>query len=254
MPARRFFVRDRRAAGEVVAIEGGDAHKIAHVLRLRSGDRIEVVDSAAQLFSATLEIDGERVGARLDAVVDTPPASATRIDVAQGIPKGSKMDYVVEKLCELGVHSVFPLQSERSIASAGAAAKLDRWRRLAKSASAQCGRRDIMNVSEPLAMRDLYERMAEYDLVLFPWEAAAPEPLGQHLPALVAGANRILVVVGPEGGFSHAEAEAARAAGAELVSLGRTILRTETAALVTVAILGYELDRRVQVPKDYSDT
>lgn len=254
MPARRFFVRDRRAAGEVVAIEGGDAHKIARVLRLRTGDRIEIVDSAAQLFSATLEIEGDRVGALLETLIEAAPLPQVRIDVAQGIPKGSKMDYVVEKLCELGVHALFPLQSERGVANDVGIAKLERWRRLAQSASAQCGRRDIMNVSEPLSVRDLYARMAEYDLVLFPWEAAVPEPLGLRLPALLAGASRILVVIGPEGGFSHAEAEAARAAGAELVSLGRTILRTETAALVAVAILGYEAERRVQVKKDYSDT
>jgi 16S rRNA (uracil1498-N3)-methyltransferase len=254
MPARRFFVRDRRAAGESIAIEGSDVHKIAHVLRLRTGDRIEIVDSAAQLFFATVEINGELVSARLDTLIESTPQPHARIDVAQGIPKGAKMDYVVEKLGELGVHRLFPLQTERTVAGGAGAAKVDRWRRLAHSASAQSGRRDVMQVSEPFGMRDLYERIGEYDLVLFPWEAAAPEPLGGRLPALLAGASRVLVVIGPEGGFSHAEAEAARAAGAELVSLGHTILRTETAALVTVAILGYELDRKVQVQKDSSDT
>lgn len=242
MPARRFFVRDRRSPGELVAIEGGDAHKIAHVLRLRSGDRIEIVDSAAQLFSATLEVDGEGVRARLETLTDDTSAPRARIDVAQGIPKGAKMDYVVEKLGELGVRSLFPLQSERGVANDVSASKLERWRRLAQTASAQCGRRDVMHVSDPVGMRELYTRMAEYDVVLFPWEALEPEPLRRRLPALLAGADRILVVIGPEGGFSHAEAEAARAAGAHVISLGRTILRTETAALAAVAIIGYELE------------
>ena len=242
MPARRFFVRDRHAAGETVAVEGGDAHKIVHVLRLRTGESIEVVDSAAQLFAASVQIDGDRVHAHLETLIASAPDEPAIIDVAQGIPKGAKMDYVVEKLGELGVHRLYPLMSERTIADAGTA-KLHRWRRLAQAASTQSGRRDVLAVEEPLSIRDLYERMSEYDLVLFPWEAAVPEPPGRRLPSLVIGARRILVAIGPEGGFSHAEAEGARAAGAQLLSLGPRILRTETAALVTVALLWYELGR-----------
>jgi 16S rRNA (uracil1498-N3)-methyltransferase len=102
-------------------------------------------------------------------------------------------------------------------------------------------------------MPSLCARMGEYDLVLFPWEAAVPEPLGTRLPSLLAGVQRMLVVIGPEGGFSHAEAEIGRAAGAELVSLGPRILRTETAALVAVSIVWYETERRVEGQKNRSD-
>jgi 16S rRNA (uracil1498-N3)-methyltransferase len=253
VPARRFFVRDRHAAGETVAVEGGDAHKIVNVLRLRSGETIELVDSAAQLFSARVQIDGDRVQAHLELLIASAPEEPAIIDVAQGIPKGAKMDYVVEKLGELGVHRVIPLFSERTIADAGSS-KIERWRRLAQAASAQSGRRDVLEVEEPLSIRDLYARMGEYDLVLFPWEAVVPEPPARRLPGLLAGARRILVTIGPEGGFSHAEAEAARASGAQLLSLGPRILRTETAALVAVALLWYELGRQLEVRSDHSDT
>jgi 16S rRNA (uracil1498-N3)-methyltransferase len=242
VPARRFYVRHRHAAAQTVTIEGGDAHKIVHVLRLRTGDSIEVVDSAAQLFAASLQIEDERVRARLETLLASAPEEPAVIDVAQGIPKGAKMDYVVEKLGELGVHRLYPLVSERTIADAGTA-KVHRWQRLAQAASTQSGRRDVLAVEEPVSIRELYERMDEYDLVLFPWEAVVPEPPARRLPGLVAGARRILVVIGPEGGFSHAEAEAARAAGAQLLSLGPRILRTETAALVAVSLLWYELGR-----------
>jgi 16S rRNA (uracil1498-N3)-methyltransferase len=210
---------------------------------LRTGDTIEVIDSAAQLFTAGVQIEGDRVTAHLESLDAQAPESAARIDVAQGIPKGSKMDYVVEKLGELGVHALLPLQSERTVSGDAGAPKLERWRRLAQQASAQSGRRDVLAVEQPIGMRMLYERMSDYDLVLFPWEAAIPEPLAARLPALLHDARRILVAIGPEGGFSHAEAEAARAAGAELVSLGPRILRTETAALVAVAVIWYELHR-----------
>jgi 16S rRNA (uracil1498-N3)-methyltransferase len=240
MPARRFFVRDAHRAGEVVAIYGSDAHKIVNVLRLRDGDVIEVVDSHGSVFAATLESKAGELQARLGEPRSAPSPRVV-IDVAQGIPKGQKMDFVVEKLGELGVRVLIPLRSERTIVADVGSAKLERWRRLAHSAAQQSGRTDLLAVTEPLPFAQLCLQFPEYDAVIFPWELAEPQPLREALPAIVADATRILVVVGPEGGFSHAEAESAKAAGAHLVSLGSRILRTETAALAAVAILGYEL-------------
>ncbi|HUA07895.1 MAG TPA: 16S rRNA (uracil(1498)-N(3))-methyltransferase [Candidatus Acidoferrales bacterium] len=240
MPARRFFVTDVHREGERVAIDGSDAHKIVNVLRLRSGDEIEIVDSAGSLFTATLESDGAAVHAVLRELRAALAPARLAIDVAQGIPKGQKMDFVVEKLGELGVRALLPLESERSVARGVGSAKLERWRRLARAASQQSGRGDVLAVQEPTTLQRLSASFGEYDVVLLPWEVAAPRPLRERLPALAAGARRVLVIVGPEGGFSHAEAEAARAAGAHLISLGPRILRTETAALAVVAILSYQ--------------
>ena len=243
MPARRFFVRDAHHAGEVVAVHGSDAHKIVNVLRLRDGDVIEVVDSAGALFSATLETKDGALHARLgEAHAAAVVTARVAIDVAQGIPKGQKMDFVVEKLGELGVRTLVPLQSERTIVQDLGSTKLERWRRLARSSAQQSGRTDLLAVTEPLPFAQLCLQFSEYDAVLFPWEAAEPQTLRKRLPHLISGAHRILVVVGPEGGFSHDEAESAQAAGAHLLSLGSRILRTETAALAVVAILNYELE------------
>ncbi len=241
MPARRFFVRDAHHAGEVVAIHGSDAHKIVNVLRLRNGDVIEVVDSRGTIFGATLESKDGALHARLTQARDASPGPGVLIDVAQGIPKGQKMDFVVEKLGELGVRALLPLRSERTIVTDVGPAKLERWRRLARSAAQQSGRPDLLTVTEPLRFAQLSLQFSEYDAVIVPWEIAEPEPLRAVLPKIVRGARTILVVIGPEGGFSHAEAESAQAAGAHLVSLGSRILRTETAALAVVAILAYEL-------------
>lgn len=149
------------------------------------------------------------------------------------------MDFVVEKLTELGAASIIPLQSERTIVSDVSPNKLERWRRLAKSAAQQCGRNDIPQIEDPLALRDLLARFSDYDLVLLPWELAEGAPLRETLPTLLSEMQRVLVLIGPEGGFSHAEAEAARSAGAQLVSLGSRILRTETAGLVALAVIAY---------------
>jgi 16S rRNA (uracil1498-N3)-methyltransferase len=241
MPARRFFVRDAHSAGEVLAIHGSDAHKIVNVLRLRDGDVIEVVDSAGVIFSATLETKDGELHARLGDAQAAAVTARVAIDVAQGIPKGQKMDFVVEKLGELGVRRLIPLQSERTIVQDLGAAKLERWRRLARNSAQQSGRTDLLAVADPLPFAQLCLRFSEYDAVLFPWELAEHQPLRERLPALISAAKTILVVVGPEGGFSHSEAESAQAAGAHLLSLGSRILRTETAALAVVAVLEYQL-------------
>ncbi|MDE2481208.1 MAG: 16S rRNA (uracil(1498)-N(3))-methyltransferase [bacterium] len=243
MGARRFFVENAHALGDLVPIVGSDAHKIVHVLRLRDGDSIELVDSSAHAFDAKLEIAGERVGARLERVREAAPRDGVVVDVAQGVPKGQKMDFVVEKLTELGVAEILPLVSERTVVRDVGDAKLERWRRLARGAAQQSGRSDIPAVAEPIAFDELLARMGSYDLVLLPWEVAEPENLRERLARLLAEASRVLVVIGPEGGFSHAEAERAQAAGAQLVSLGSRILRSETAGLVTLVLVRHHTSK-----------
>jgi 16S rRNA (uracil1498-N3)-methyltransferase len=239
MPARRFFVPDAHRIGDAVEIDAADARKIVTVLRLRDGDAIEVIDSTATLYDASIGIDGSRVTATLERERSRAHESAVCIDVAQAIPKGQKMDFVVEKLTELGARAILPLISERTLARAPGDAKLDRWRRLARTAAQQCGRASIPAVAEPLDFAALLERFPAYDAVLFPWELADGADAREALPRAIAGAGTILVVIGPEGGFSHEEAAAAQAAGAIELSLGSRILRTETAGLALLAILGF---------------
>lgn len=215
------------------------------MLRARDGDKIEVIDSAAQRFSARLQLGGKSVTAQLLNVLEEARTDLPEITVAQGMPKGQKMDFVVEKLTELGVSSILPLRSERTIVSEVGANKIERWRRLAKTAAQQCGRAVIPQIGDPVSLSELLATAADYDLVLLPWELAQAVPLRERLPALLQAARRILLIVGPEGGFSHAEAAAAQAAGAHCISLGTRILRTETAALVAVAIVAYVSENRV---------
>jgi 16S rRNA (uracil1498-N3)-methyltransferase len=235
----RFFIEGRHETGDAVTLSGSDAHKITGVLRMRNGDAIEVIDSAAQRFAATIAIDGRAVHATLGQRVEPDTEAKASITVAQGVPKGQKMDFVVEKLTELGASEIIPLQSERTVVTDVSANKVERWRRLAKTAAQQCGRDTVPRIRDPQKLADLCENFSDYDVVLFPWELADRAPLRERLPALLGDAKRILVVIGPEGGFSHAEAEKAQQAGAQLISLGSRILRTETAALAVVSILNY---------------
>lgn len=239
MGARRFFVGKVHASGDETDIVGSDAHKIRDVLRLQSGDSIEVIDSAAHAFAATLEIKRDRVRAQLVAPLQAVPSARIQVDVAQGLPKGQKLDFIVEKLTELGVASLLPFQSERAIVRDLSTLKLERLRRLARTAAQQSGRLDVPRISSSLIFDELLTHFSEYDRVLFAWEVAQNQRLCDVLPDVLAGANRLLLVIGPEGGFSHSEAEAAAAAGGHLISLGPRILRCETAALVLLALVNY---------------
>lgn len=239
MSRRRFFVSGIHHANELVPIDAADAHHAAHVLRLRAGDTVEVIDSGAHRFVAELRGEGSALSARLVAAVERSTASTLRVDLAQALPKRTKMDTIVEKVTELGANAVLPFHSARTIPAAPSDARVERWRRIARSAAEQCGRADVPNVAALGSFHDVVQRFSGYDTVVFAWENADREPLRVRLPTLLEGAQRVLLVVGPEGGFSHEEADAARKRGAHVVSLGERILRTETAAPALLSIVNY---------------
>ena len=166
------------------------------------------------------------------------PAATLQIDVAQAVPKGQRMEFVVEKGTELGVEAFLPFVCERSVRREVGAEKLSRWRRIARTAAAQCGRKTIPQILDPLDFDGLLARFGEYDAVLFAWELAAAAPLHERLREALPAHGRVLVVVGPEGGFTHAEAELAAGKDAVMLWLGPRVLRTDTAALVLLAVIG----------------
>jgi len=210
------------------------------VLRRGHGEALEIVDSAGALFAATLLLDGPAPRARLETALAAPSLPGLRITLAQGIPKGAKMDFVVEKATELGVAVILPFASERTIGEGARAGKLERWRRLAKAAAQQCGRADVPEIAAPVDVASLAGSLSGYDAALIPWELAEAVPLRERLPAILAQARSALVAIGPEGGLSHVEARVLEAAGGHLVSLGSRVFRTETAGLVACSALLYE--------------
>jgi 16S rRNA (uracil1498-N3)-methyltransferase len=222
-----------------VSLAGADARKVTLVLRRRTGDEVEICDSAGSAFVARLRVERDEVGAVLERALAAPPERSIEVVLAQALPKGQKMDFVVEKATELGVSRIVPLVTERTIGAAERTGKTERWRRLAQTAAQQCGRRDVPEIEQPVAWDALLERLGEVDVALVPWELAEPVPLRDCLPGLLLGARSVLVAIGPEGGLAHSEAERAGASGAHLISLGRRILRTETAALVTCSAIFY---------------
>ena len=235
----RFFVEGVHAVGDRVAFAADDARKIATVLRGRSGERVHVVDSSGAAFAASIDVAGSVVHGSLDERLERGSReTALRVTIAQAIPKGQKMDLIVEKATELGVAAIVPLRSERVVGERTGDAKRERWQRLARTAAQQCGRATIPAVDPIADWDDLIARFGDFERVYLPWELADVRPLREVFEA-DHGSATILVVIGPEGGFSAGEVTRAQAAGARTISLGTRILRTETVALVVLSALLY---------------
>ena len=236
----RFFVEGVHAVGDQVAFASDDEHKLTAVLRKRSGDRVQIVDSAGSAYAATLAVDGRSVRATLDETLAREGVeTALRVTIAQAVPKGQKMDLIVEKATELGAFAIVPVRSARVIGHDTSPAKIERWRRIARSAAQQSGRVRVPEVADVLDWDALLRTFPAYQRVYLPWELNDPAPLRTVFDRELPDARDVLIVIGPEGGFGADEVARAEAAGARPISLGRRILRTETAALVVLAAALY---------------
>jgi 16S rRNA (uracil1498-N3)-methyltransferase len=241
MTLPRFFVSGIYDLGDRPELEASDVRKAYVVLRKRDGDEVEIVDSSGRSYAARLNFEND--GVRAFAIVESQRRAAVvpslRITLAQAIPKGQKMDYVVGKATELGVERVIAFASERTIGAGVRDGKVERWTRVARSAAMQCGRNDVPEIVGPLEICELIERVRTATRTLVAWEVADARPLRERLPELLAGISEVLLVIGPEGGLTHGEVGDLSAAGAAVVSLGHRILRTETAGLVACSALRY---------------
>ncbi len=229
----RLFVPPEQIA-ELVRLDPAQSRHLEVVLRLGPGAQLEVFDGRGARWPARIDSPGVlRLGPRVD-----PERGAADVWLAQALAKGEKLDLVVQKATELGATRILPLAAERS------AVRLDedraerrtvRLRRIAQEAARQCGRSDVPAVDAPQTLADLAGLLrAEPErrgLLLDPGERAV------RLSQAARGASRLLIVIGPEGGFTPAERAEAAAAGFAPVALGRLVLRTETAGLAALAIV-----------------
>ena len=250
MTLHRFFIQGE-LPGEgdravELAMDEADRHHLMRVLRLGSGDRIVVAGVDGREAEATLaEVSAERVMADLGPAIERPRAPC--VVLAAGIARRERMEFTIQKATELGVAEIWPLASARCVVRLDedrAGRRGERWRRIAEEAAKQSQRPDVPLVRDAMSVDGLLAETGRFDVVLVPWEEAASTAvgIGEALDAHNASADAaVLVVVGPEGGFEPAEVAALQDAGASIVSLGDTVLRTETAAVVAVALTAYEL-------------
>jgi 16S rRNA (uracil1498-N3)-methyltransferase len=239
---RRFIIPPHAVDADQVTITGDLFHHMAHVLRLKTGARICLTDGSGREYTGIISrVAEESISVTLE---ETREAHATecgpRITLFQGIPKGDKLELILQKCTELGVDGIVPFMACRSVARVPAGRlkeKLERWQRIVREAARQSNRSSVPDVS---FARDLAEvlRLAEGSVKLLLWEEESAGTLKKVL-AKFALPERVAVIVGPEGGLTAEEVASAVKSGFIPVSLGRRIVRTETAGLAIVAILQF---------------
>jgi 16S rRNA (uracil1498-N3)-methyltransferase len=234
----RFFVDRQGIQNGTAYLEPSQAHHALNVLRLEKGDEVVLMDGRSLHKAVLSALDGGRV--RCDIMEELPsPEACLRITLYQGLPKADKLEWIVQKCTEAGVANFVPIALSRCVSivtGKDAAKKQERWQRIVQEAAKQSGRAAIPEVTLPLSFAKALELMKGHELVLVPWEEASgfgPGKVHEQFPHV----RDIAIVIGPEGGIAPEEIERLTSIGAVPMTLGRRILRTETAGLAAAVSL-----------------
>lgn len=223
----RFFI-EPPITGERALLTGSEVHHLAGVMRAKPGDEITLFDGSGREFRGRIEtLKKDRCELAIVERVDNNRELPVAIVAGVALPKGDRQKWLVEKLTELGVTELVPLLTRRGVVQPGEQAA-SRLRRSVIEASKQCGRNRLMEIGEPVAVGDWFTQVAPTEARLLADPAGLPISAGREQ---LASARRVYFAVGPEGGFTPEESSAGKAAGWQAVSLGRCILRIETAAI-----------------------
>jgi len=238
----RFYVPHPHIENGMLRVEGNEVRHIRRVLRLKAGDEIIVFNGSAKEYEGTIVEEGpSSVVIRIQNISPSEKESHLEITLAQSLLKGEKMDYLIQKATELGVKEVIPFFSSRSIPlleKSKGLKRLHRWERIAIEASKQCGRGVVPKIEPLKDYSEMLQASSPDFLRLILWEEE-----GTRLKEVLEGSKektRIFSIVGPEGGLSQEEVDRAKKIGFIPVTLGKRILRSETASLCLLSILQYE--------------
>ena len=241
---RAFFVEPDEILKPLATLIGREAHHIRKVLRLKPGARLMVTDGQGQTGEARIHrVEHDRIVVEVLERFPSPPSAASRaLVVAQALLKDRKMDTLIRGLTELGMTTWLPFGSARSVPQPDhrrLQARQKRWDRIAREAVKQCGRRRLPVIRPVDGLADVIRAAEDFACKIMFWEAAEALPAKPSGDSATSDPGRVILVVGPEGGFTAQEAETARRAGFKLASLGPRILRAETATLAAVSLVQY---------------
>ena len=243
-----FYIERGQIEEDWIRITGDDVNHIKNVLRMNVGEELVLCDKEGQFYTCLIEeISGQEIQTKIvkkeDAVTELP----TKIYLFQGLPKKDKMELIIQKAVELGVYEVIPVATKYCVVKIEdkkkEKKKLERWQAISQAAAKQSGRGIIPTIREVMSFQDAIKMAANLEGGIIPYERCEGMKASKDAMAKVCLGKSIGVFIGPEGGFSEEEIKLAFKQGIQPITLGKRILRTETAGFATLALLMFEIER-----------
>lgn len=245
---QRFFVETYQIEEEnhCIHVTGADVNHIKNVLRMKLGEELWISDGGTKEYRCEIEgLGDEEVLLHIIYAQEPDYELPNRIYLFQGLPKADKMELIIQKAVELGAYAIVPVETKRCVVKLDekkAAKKTARWQQIAESAAKQSKRMLIPNVHQVLSFKEALKYAESMDIRLIPYELAKGMQETKEILAAIEQGQSIGIFIGPEGGFEEKEVEAAISEGAKPITLGKRILRTETAGLAILSVLMFQLE------------
>ena len=245
---QKFFVEENQIQDNKIYIQGQDVKHVINVLRMQIGDKIQICNKGTMenYIVQIEEIEKEEIITKILEKLQTSIESNVEIHLYQGLPKADKMELIIQKTIELGINSITPVEMIRCVVKLDekdAKKKIERWQKIAEGAAKQSKRDIIPKIENKIKIKELIDKIKEYDIFIIAYEEEINKTLKQVLKEIENKNNyKIGILIGPEGGIDSKEIETLKENGSVIVTLGKRILRTETAPIAMVSNILYELE------------
>ena len=245
---QRFFVEPHQIdeAAHQIHIIGTDVNHISNVLRMKQGEEVWISDGGQKEYRCAIEaFSADEVLLHIIYAQEPDYELPSRIYLFQGLPKADKMELIIQKAVELGAYAIVPVETKRCVVKLDekkAAKKTARWQQIAESAAKQSKRMLIPKIHEVMSFQDALKLAEELDIRLIPYELAKGMKETKKILNQIRPGQSVGIFIGPEGGFEENEVSQALEKGAQAITLGRRILRTETAGLAILSVLMFQLE------------
>ena len=241
-----FFAEHENIFADYIDIKGGDVNHIKNVLRLKKGDEILISSGDNYDYNCIIDtITDDYVRSLITSVNEKGNELSSKVYLFQGLPKADKMELIIQKMIELGVYEIVPVAMKRSVVKLDAKkakAKVERWNGIALSAAKQSKRSIQPEVTEVMTFKQALEYAGKLDKLLLPYECAEGMEKTRKVIEEIGHGESVGIFIGPEGGFDRSELDEAVNAGCEIITLGKRILRTETAGMMLLSVLMYNME------------
>ena len=249
----KFFVENNQIKNDTIYIKDKDVNHIKKVLRKNIEDEITICNKNTKqdYLCKITNIEENEITCKILKELETNVESNIEVSIFQGLPKADKMELIIQKSVELGVHDITPIEMKRCVVKLkekDKTKKIERWQKISEVAAKQCGRNYIPKINNIENLKEISEKIKDYDAVLVAYEEEKENTLKNELKLLKKDNQennkkiKIAIVIGPEGGIDKEEINALEKNGAKIITLGKRILRTETVALNVLSIIMYELE------------